>query len=115
MARKTKNVLLGVIIIILVIVGGIFLQKHEEKKRDQAIVDEYKPIVEDFMKDNFAGVNSVEFKGWKKNPMDTIYLSGYVNGKESYLFDAPLHKDKDGNYDSGGMVVSKELNSLNIN
>lgn len=111
MTRKTSYIILIVILFIAVIGGGVALKKHEKTKREEAIVESYKPLVEKEVLDHYK-VNKVTFTDYNVTPIGIIFLHGYVNEDKDVSFAAPLHKREDGNYDSDGFVVSPELDKL---
>lgn len=45
-----------------------------------------KKITEDYIKENYLGIESVTFTKEKKNPMGILVLEGYINGDEEQMF-----------------------------
>ncbi|MBC1373345.1 DUF1433 domain-containing protein [Listeria booriae] len=111
MTRKTKYIFLVLVLVVLGVGGGIMLQKHEEKKKTEQLIESYKPLVEKEIKDNY-NVDSIEFTDYTITPMGTTILHGYVNGDKKKAFAAPLNKKADGTYNSNGFGSRPELNKL---
>lgn len=111
MTRKTKYIILVLILVVLGVWGGIALQKHEEERKTEQLIETYKPLVKKEIEDNY-NVSSIEFTDYIVTPMGTTILHGYVNGDKKRAFAAPLNKNADGTYNSDGFGSRPELNEL---
>ncbi|MBC1402157.1 DUF1433 domain-containing protein [Listeria booriae] len=111
MTRKTKYIISILVIVVLGVGGGIALQKHEEKKKTEQLIESYKPLVKKEIEANY-NVDSIEFTDYTITPMGTTILHGYVNGDKKRAFAAPLNKNADGTYNSDGFGSRPELNEL---
>ncbi|MBC2389090.1 DUF1433 domain-containing protein [Listeria booriae] len=111
MTRKTKYIIVIICFIILGVWGGVALHKHNEKREEEKLVEEYKPLVTADIKKNYH-VTDVDYTDYIVTPMGTTIIHGYVNGDKNISFSAPLNKKEDGTYNSNGFRVSEELNEL---
>lgn len=127
--RLLKKILKGILVVLLLIIGtvGLILGKeYIESKRIEHIVksDEAKEVIENMLKkmDDKALTPEGKIKTYKidfdqvdKNPMGGINIIIIVNNDDELFIETTLSKySQNGNYETGGLGVSRKLSELGI-
>ena len=127
--RLLKKVLKGILVVLLLIIGvaGLICGKeYIESKRIEHIVksDEAKEVIEKRLKsmDSKALTPEGKIKSYKidygkvrKNPMGGINIIIIVNNDDELFIETTLSKySQNGNYETGGLGVSRKLSELGI-
>lgn len=124
-----KKVLKGTLIVILLIIGVVGLicgKDYIESKRIEHIVkgDEVKKAIESMLMDiddkalTPEGViksYKIDYGKVRKNPMGGINIIIIVNNDDELFIETTLSKySQNGNYETGGLGVSRKLSELGI-
>ena len=124
-----KKVLKGILIVLLLVIGSvglIFGKEYIESKRIEHIVksDEAKEVIETMLKDiddkalTSEGViksYKIDYGKVRKNPMGGINIIIIVNNDDELFIETTLSKySQNGNYETGGLGVSRKLSELGI-
>lgn len=127
--RLLKKVLKGILIVLLLVIGSvglIFGKEYIENKKIENIVksDDGKEAVESMLKsmDDKALTPEGKIKSYKidygkvrKNPMGGINIIIIVNNDDELFIETTLSKySQNGNYETGGLGVSRKLSELGI-
>ena len=127
--RLLKKVLKGIIIVLLLVIGSvglIFGKEYIESKRIERIVksDEAKKAIESMLMDiddkalTSEGViksYKIDYGKVRKNPMGGINIIIIVNNDDELFIETTLSKySQNGNYETGGLGVSRKLSELGI-
>ena len=127
--RLLKKVLKGILIVLLLIIGSvgfILVKEYIESKRIEHIVksDEAKEVIETMLKDiddkalTSEGViksYKIDYGKVRKNPMGGINIIIIVNNDDELFIETTLSKySQNGNYETGGLGVSRKLSELGI-
>ena len=127
--RFLKKTLKGILIVLLLIIGSvgfILVKEYIESKRIEHIVksDEAKEVIETMLKDidDKALTSEGVIKSYKihygkvrKNPMGGINIIIIVNNDDELFIETTLSKySQNGNYETGGLGVSRKLSELGI-
>lgn len=127
--RLLKKVLKGTLIVILLIIGVVGLicgKDYIESKRIEHIVkgDEVKKAIESMLMDiddkalTPEGViksYKIDYGKVRKNPMGGINIIIIVNNDDELFIETTLSKySQNGNYETGGLGVSRKLSELGI-
>ena len=124
-----KKALKGILIVLLLIIGTVGLicgKEYIESKRIEHIVksDEAKEVIETMLKDiddkalTSEGViksYKIDYGKVRKNPMGGINIIIIVNNDDELFIETTLSKySQNGNYETGGLGVSRKLSELGI-
>ncbi len=124
-----KKILKGTLIVILLIIGVVGLicgKDYIESKRIEHIVkgDEVKKAIESMLMDiddkalTPEGViksYKIDYGKVRKNPMGGINIIIIVNNDDELFIETTLSKySQNGNYETGGLGVSRKLSELGI-
>ena len=124
-----KKVLKGILIVLLLIIGAIGLiygKEYIESKRIEHIVkgDEVKKAIESMLMDiddkaltpeGIIKSYKIDYSKVRKNPMGGINLIIIVNNDDELFIETTLSKySQNGNYETGGLGVSRKLSELGI-
>ena len=124
-----KKILKGALIVILLIIGVVGLicgKDYIESKRIEHIVkgDEVKKAIESMLMDiddkalTPEGViksYKIDYGKVRKNPMGGINIIIIVNNDDELFIETTLSKySQNGNYETGGLGVSRKLSELGI-
>ena len=124
-----KKVLKGILIVLLLVIGSvglIFGKEYIESKRIERIVksDEAKKAIESMLMDiddkalTSEGViksYKIDYGKVRKNPMGGINIIIIVNNDDELFIETTLSKySQNGNYETGGLGVSRKLSELGI-
>ena len=124
-----KKALKGILIVLLLIIGTVGLicgKEYIESKRIEHIVksDEAKEVIETMLKDiddkalTSEGViksYKIDYSKVRKNPMGGINIITIVNNDNELFIETTLSKySQNGNYETGGLGVSRKLSELGI-
>ena len=124
-----KKILKGTLIVILLIIGVVGLicgKDYIESKRIEHIVkgDEVKKAIESMLMDiddkalTPEGViksYKIDYSKVRKNPMGGINIIIIVNNDNELFIETTLSKySQNGNYETGGLGVSRKLSELGI-
>ena len=124
-----KKILKGALIVILLIIGVVGLicgKEYIESKRIEHIVkgDEVKKAIESMLMDiddkalTPEGViksYKIDYGKVRKNPMGGINIIIIVNNDDKLFIETTLSKySQNGNYETGGLGVSRKLSELGI-
>ena len=124
-----KKVLKGLLIVLLLIIGAIGVicgKEYIENKKIENIVksDDGKAAVESMLKDiddkalTPEGViksYKIDYGKVRKNPMGGINIIIIVNNDDELFIETTLSKySQNGNYETGGLGVSRKLSELGI-
>ena len=124
-----KKILKGTLIVILLIIGVVGLicgKDYIESKRIEHIVkgDEVKKAIESMLMDiddkalTPEGViksYKIDYGKVRKNPMGGINIIIIVNNDDELFIETTLSKySRNGNYETGGLGVSRKLSELGI-
>ena len=127
--RLLKKVLKGILIVLLLVIGSvglIFGKEYIESKRIERIVksDETKKAIESMLMDiddkalTSEGViksYKIDYGKVRKNPMGGINIIIIVNNDDELFIETTLSKySQNGNYETGGLGVSRKLSELGI-
>ena len=127
--RLLKKVLKGILIVLLLVIGSvglIFGKEYIESKRIERIVksDEAKKAIESMLMDiddkalTSEGViksYKIDYGKVRKNPMGGINIIIIVNNDDKLFIETTLSKySQNGNYETGGLGVSRKLSELGI-
>ena len=127
--RLLKKILKGILIVLLLIIGvaGLICGKeYIESKRIERIVksDEAKKAIESMLMDiddkalTSEGViksYKIDYGKVRKNPMGGINIIIIVNNDDELFIETTLSKySQNGNYETGGLGVSRKLSELGI-
>ena len=127
--RLLKKVLKGILIVLLLIIGSaglIYGKDYIESKRIEHIVkgDEVKKAIESMLMDiddkalTPEGViksYKIDYGKVRKNPMGGINIIIIVNNDDELFIETTLSKySQNGNYETGGLGVSRKLSELGI-
>ena len=127
--RLLKKVLKGILIVLLLVIGSvglIFGKEYIESKRIERIVksDEAKKAIESMLMDiddkalTSEGViksYKIDYGKVRKNPMGGINIIIIVNNNDELFIETTLSKySQNGNYETGGLGVSRKLSELGI-
>ena len=127
--RLLKKVLKGILIVLLLVIGSvglIFGKENIESKRIERIVksDEAKKAIESMLMDiddkalTSEGViksYKIDYGKVRKNPMGGINIIIIVNNDDELFIETTLSKySQNGNYETGGLGVSRKLSELGI-
>jgi len=127
--RLLKKVLKGILIVLLLVIGSvglIFGKEYIESKRIERIVksDEAKKAIESMLMDiddkalTSEGViksYKIDYGKVRKNPMGGINIIIIVNNDDELFIETTLSKySQNGNYETGGLGVSRKLSELGI-
>ena len=127
--RLLKKVLKGILIVLLLVIGSvglIFGKEYIESKRIERIVksDEAKKAIESMLMDiddkalTSEGViksYKIDYSKVRKNPMGGINIIIIVNNDDELFIETTLSKySQNGNYETGGLGVSRKLSELGI-
>ena len=127
--RFLKKTLKGILIVLLLIIGSvgfILVKEYIESKRIEHIVksDEAKEVIETMLKDiddkalTSEGViksYKIDYGKVRKNPMGGINIIIIVNNDDELFIETTLSKySQNGNYETGGLGVSRKLSELGI-
>ena len=127
--RLLKKTLKGILIVLLLIIGSagfILVKEYIESKRIEHIVksDEAKEVIETMLKDiddkalTSEGViksYKIDYGKVRKNPMGGINIIIIVNNDDELFIETTLSKySQNGNYETGGLGVSRKLSELGI-
>ena len=127
--RFLKKTLKGILIVLLLIIGSvgfILVKEYIESKRIEHIVksDEAKEVIETMLKDiddkalTSEGViksYKIDYSKVRKNPMGGINIIIIVNNDNELFIETTLSKySQNGNYETGGLGVSRKLSELGI-
>ncbi|MGP1909721.1 DUF1433 domain-containing protein [Metabacillus sp. JX24] len=86
------------------ILSGALLTGCSGHSEERTKIEEAKKKTEDYIKENYLGIESVTFTKEKTNPMGILVLEGYLNGDEEKMFSLDYdygHKDV-----IGGLVLA---------
>ncbi|WP_244056633.1 DUF1310 family protein [Ligilactobacillus pabuli] len=103
MKRKTKIVLLSVVITIALIVsliggGKYYMNQRAEHQHEEmvAYVKQYQRVIENDLresdKNHFIKSITINYNTIKHNPMGGIDVTGYVNGDKKLVFHSGIDK-----------------------
>lgn len=124
-----KKILKGILMALLLIIGAIGLiygKEYIENKKIENIVksDDGKAVVESMLKDiddkalTPEGViksYKIDYGKVRKNPMGGINIIIIVNNDDKLFIETTLSKySQNGNYETGGLGVSRKLSELGI-
>ena len=124
-----KKVLKGILIVLLLVIGSvglIFGKEYIESKRIERIVksDEAKKAIESMLMDiddkalTSEGViksYKIDYGKVRMNPMGGINIIIIVNNDDELFIETTLSKySQNGNYETGGLGVSRKLSELGI-
>ena len=124
-----KKVLKGTLIVILLIIGVVGLicgKDYIESKRIEHIVkgDEVKKAIESMLKniddkaltpEGIIKSYKIDYSKVRKNPMGGINIIIIVNNDDKLFIETTLSKySQNGNYETGGLGVSRKLSELGI-
>ena len=124
-----KKALKGTLVVLLLIIGSVGLicgKEYIESKRIEHIVksDEAKEVIETMLKDiddkalTSEGViksYKIDYGKVRKNPMGGINIIIIVNNDDELFIETTLSKySQNGNYETGGLGVSRKLSELGI-
>ena len=127
--RFLKKILKGILMALLLIIGAIGLiygKEYIENKKIENIVksDDGKAVVESMLKDiddkalTPEGViksYKIDYGKVRKNPMGGINIIIIVNNDDELFIETTLSKySQNGNYETGGLGVSRKLSELGI-
>ena len=127
--RLLKKILKGILIVLLLIIGAVGLicgKEYIESKRIERIVksDEAKKAIESMLMDiddkalTSEGViksYKIDYGKVRKNPMGGINIIIIVNNNDELFIETTLSKySQNGNYETGGLGVSRKLSELGI-
>ena len=127
--RLLKKILKGILIVLLLVIGSvglIFGKEYIESKRIERIVksDEAKKAIESMLMDiddkalTSEGViksYKIDYGKVRKNPMGGINIIIIVNNDDELFIETTLSKySQNGNYETGGLGVSRKLSELGI-
>ena len=127
--RFLKKVLKGLLIVLLLIIGAIGLiygKEYIESKRIEHIVkgDEVKKAIESMLMDiddkaltpeGIIKSYKIDYSKVRKNPMGGINLIIIFNNDDELFIETTLSKySQNGNYETGGLGVSRKLRELGI-
>jgi len=127
--RFLKKVLKGLLIVLLLIIGAIGLiygKEYIESKRIEHIVkgDEVKKAIESMLMDiddkaltpeGIIKSYKIDYSKVRKNPMGGINLIIIFNNDDELFIETTLSKySQNGNYETGGLGVSRKLSELGI-
>ena len=127
--RLLKKALKGTLVVLLLIIGSVGLicgKEYIESKRIEHIVksDEAKEVIETMLKDiddkalTSEGViksYKIDYGKVRKNPMGGINIIIIVNNDDELFIETTLSKySQNGNYETGGLGVSRKLSELGI-
>ena len=127
--RLLKKVLKGILVVLLLIIGSVGLicgKDYIESKRIEHIVksDEAKKAIESMLLDiddkalTLEGViksYKIDYGKVRKNPMGGINIIIIVNNDDELFIETTLSKySQNGNYETGGLGVSRKLSELGI-
>jgi hypothetical protein len=79
MGESMKKMLVFLSIVVLIILGVISVQKLTEKNEFK----EAETITKEYIKSNYIDVESIVITKTEYSPLDTIFVYGYVNDKNS--------------------------------
>ena len=121
-----KKILIGVPLVVLAVVGLIGGKMYLEENKIVSIVksDEAKEAIETMLKDiddkalTPEGViksYKIDYGKVRKNPMGGINIIIIVNNDDEWFIETTLSKySQNGNYETGGLGVSRKLSELGI-
>ena len=127
--RLLKKILKGILVVLLLVIGSAGLicgKEYIESKRIEHIVksDEAKEVIETMLKDiddkalTSEGViksYKIDYGKVRKNPMGGINIIIIVNNDDELFIETILSKySQNGNYETGGLGVSRKLSELGI-
>ena len=126
MLKKALKGLLIVLLLIIGVVGLICGKDYIESKRIEHIVkgDEVKKAIESMLMDiddkaltpeGIIKSYKIDYSKVRKNPMGGINLIIIVNNDDELFIETTLSKySQNGNYETGGLGVSRKLSELGI-
>jgi len=121
-----KKILIGIPLAVLAVVGLIGGKMYLEENKIVSIVksDEAKEAIETMLKDiddkalTPEGViksYKIDYSKVRKNPMGGINIIIIVNNDDELFIETTLSKySQNGNYETGGLGVSRKLSELGI-
>ena len=124
-----KKALKGILIVLLLIIGTVGLicgKEYIESKRIEHIVksDEAKEVLETMLKkmdskaltlEGKIKTYKIEYDKVKRNPMGGISVHLIVNNDDELFIETTLSKySQNGNYETGGLGVSRTLSEFGI-
>ena len=121
-----KKILIGIPLVVLAVVGLIGGKMYLEENKIVSIVksDEAKEAIETMLKDvddkalTPEGViksYKIDYGKVRKNPMGGINIIIIVNNDDELFIETTLSKySQNGNYETGGLGVSRKLSELGI-
>ena len=127
--RLLKKILKGILVVLLLVIGSAGLicgKEYIESKRIEHIVksDEAKEVIETMLKDiddkalTSEGViksYKIDYGKVRKNPTGGINIIIIVNNDDELFIETTLSKySQNGNYETGGLGVSRKLSELGI-
>ena len=124
-----KKAFKGTLIVILLVIGAVGLilgKEYIESKRIEHIVkgDEVKKAIESMLMDiddkaltpeGIIKSYKIDYSKVRKNPMGGINIIIIVNNDDELSIETTLSKySQNGNYETGGLGVSRKLSELGI-
>lgn len=121
-----KKILIGIPLAVLAVVGLIGGKMYLEENKIVSIVksDEAKEVIENMLKDiddkaltpeGIIKSYKIDYGKVRKNPMGGINIIIIVNNDDELFIETTLSKySQNGNYETGGLGVSRKLSELGI-
>ena len=121
-----KKILIGIPLVVLAVVGLIGGKMYLEENKIVSIVksDEAKEVIENMLKDiddraltpeGIIKSYKIDYGKVRKNPMGGINIIIIVNNDDELFIETTLSKySQNGNYETGGLGVSRKLSELGI-
>ena len=121
-----KKILIGIPLAVLAVVGLIGGKMYLEENKIVSIVksDEAKEVIENMLKDiddkaltpeGIIKSYKIDYGKVRKNPMGEINIIIIVNNDDELFIETTLSKySQNGNYETGGLGVSRKLSELGI-
>ena len=121
-----KKILIGIPLVVLGVVGLIGGKMYLEENKIVSIVksDEAKEVIENMLKDiddkaltpeGIIKSYKIDYGKVRKNPMGGINIIIIVNNDDELFIETTLSKySQNGNYETGGLGVSRKLSELGI-
>lgn len=121
-----KKILIGIPLVVLAVVGLIGGKMYLEENKIISIVksDEAKEVIENMLKDiddraltpeGIIKSYKIDYGKVRKNPMGGINIIIIVNNDDELFIETTLSKySQNGNYETGGLGVSRKLSELGI-
>ncbi|WP_054950408.1 DUF1433 domain-containing protein [Numidum massiliense] len=77
-----KKLTVVVILIAIIILGGYFVKSNV--MIDKKVANKAKIKVEDYIRKNYEGIETVEFTDVSRSPLGGLMVDGIVNGKAGF-------------------------------